>query len=122
MSKTLQTGPLGEEAAMEWLRNNGFLIVERNWRNPPHEIDLIAQSNDGGYHFVEVKTRQCGALTSPHEAITRKKISNLTKAANVYIESRAIDAEAWIDFIAVEVADDGSMTTEYIPDVANLHW
>ena len=107
MSKTLQTGALGEEAAMEWLRNNGFLIVERNWRNPPHEIDLIAQSHDGG---------------SPHEAITRKKISNLTKAANVYIESRAIDAEAWIDFIAVEVADDGSMTTEYIPDVANLHW
>lgn len=121
-ANTLLTGAEGERVAMEWLRNNGYLIVERNWRSAPHEVDIIALSNDGAYHFVEVKTRHAGALTSPIEAMTRKKISNLVRAANHYIEAHSLQAEAWIDFMGVEVADDGSMTTEFIHDVANIHW
>lgn len=122
MANTLLIGKEGEEAAMQWLRSNGYLIVERNWRSAPHEIDIIATSPEGHYHFVEVKTRQAGSLTTPVEALTRRKMSYLVKAANHYIVQHQLDTEAWIDFIGVTINPDGTLSTEYIPDVANLHW
>ncbi len=122
MADTLRIGAEGEKAALEWLRDNGYIVAERNWRSAPHEIDIVAVTSDGHYHFVEVKTRHEGSLTAPVEAMTRKKIANLTKAANHYIELHSLDTEAWIDFIGVTAHDDGSMSVEFIPDVANLHW
>lgn len=122
MADTLRIGAEGEKAALEWLRDNGYIVAERNWRSAPHEIDIVAVTSDGHYHFVEVKTRHEGSLTAPVEAMTRKKIANLTKAANHYIELHSLDTEAWIDFIGVTAHDDGSMSVEFTPDVANLHW
>lgn len=122
MGDTLRIGAEGEKAAMEWLRQHGHVVVERNWRLPPHEIDLITLTSDGHYHFVEVKTRHEGSLTTPEEAMTRKKISNLIKAANHYVEIHSIEAEVWLDFMAMVEYDDGSYTINYIPDVANPHW
>lgn len=122
MADTLRIGAEGEKAALEWLRDNGYIVAERNWRSAPHEIDIVAVTSDGHYHFVEVKTRHEESLTAPVEAMTRKKIANLTKAANHYIELHSLDTEAWIDFIGVTAHDDGSMSVEFIPDVANLHW
>lgn len=122
MADTLRIGAEGEKAAMEWLREHDFLIVERNWRTPPHEIDIVALSPDGNYHFVEVKTRHEGSLTAPIDAITRRKISHLIKAANHYIEIHAITTEAWIDFVGVVMYDDGTTKVEFIPDVTNIHW
>lgn len=122
MANTLRIGAEGEQAALEWLRQNGYLVAERNWRSAPHEIDIVAVTPDGHYHFVEVKTRHEGSLTAPVEAMTRKKINNLIKAANHYIELHSLDTEAWIDFMAVTAHNDGSYSTEFIPDVANLHW
>ena len=122
MANTLRIGAEGENVAMEWLRQRGYTIAERNWRSAPHEIDIVAVTSDGHYHFVEVKTRHEGSLTAPVEAMTKRKISHLVKAANRYIELHALDTEAWIDFIAVTVHDDGTMSVEFIPDVANPHW
>ncbi|HOW01581.1 MAG TPA: YraN family protein, partial [Rhodoglobus sp.] len=49
-------GRRGEEIAARYLASRGLAIVERNWRCPQGEIDLIAR--DGGeLVFVEVKTR-----------------------------------------------------------------
>lgn len=107
---------------MEWLRENGHIVVERNWRTPPHEVDLITLTADGSYHFVEVKTRHEGSLTAPVEAMTRRKIQSLIKAANHYVEIHAIDAEVWVDFIGITTLSDGSASVEFIPNVANPHW
>lgn len=122
MVDTIRIGAEGERAAMEYLRDHSYLVVERNWRSHPHEIDIVTITPDGHYHFVEVKTRHEGSLTKPIEALTRKKITNLTKAVNHYVEMHAIEAEVWIDFIGVIVYDDGSVDAEFIPDVANPHW
>lgn len=122
MASTLRIGAEGERAAMEWLRSHSHVVVERNWRNPPHEIDIITLTPDGHYHFVEVKTRHEGSLTAPVEALSRKKISNLIKAANFYVESHAITSEVWLDFMGVIQSDDGSVSIEFIPDVAGVHW
>lgn len=123
MAGTLRIGAEGEKAATEYLRHKlGYTIVELNWRSAPHEVDIIALSPDGHYHFVEVKTRKPNSLTTPVEAMSRRKINNLVRAANHYIELHALDTEAWIDFIGVEMQDEEVCGIEFIPDVANLHW
>lgn len=48
-------GKKGETIAAEWLEQNGYAILARNWRNRTGEIDIIAQE-DGCIVFVEVKT------------------------------------------------------------------
>ena len=40
---TALIGGRGEDAAVEWLRERGFYIVERNWRIGHLEIDIIAE-------------------------------------------------------------------------------
>ena len=63
---TFDIGGRGEDIAMQWLRERGFLIVERNWRVGHYEIDIIAQRYDT-LHFIEVKTRKVGGWQTPYE-------------------------------------------------------
>ena len=48
-----ERGAAGEAFTVDWLRSNGFLIVERNWRYDHYEVDIIA-TRRGVMHFVEV--------------------------------------------------------------------
>jgi len=63
------TGRRGEQAAVDYLRRAGFAILERNWRSGRYELDIVARRWDE-LHFIEVKTRRAGGLTTPEEAIT----------------------------------------------------
>lgn len=119
----LRIGAEGEKAAVEFLRARGYLIVDLNWRSGHHELDIIATTADGSYHFVEVRTRRADALISPAESITPRKLRNLISAANHFIDSHAIVADAWIDLVSVEVdGASGEMHLELIPDIANSRW
>lgn len=119
----LRIGAEGEKAAVEYLRARGYMIVGRNWRSGHHELDIIAITPDQCYHFVEVKTRREGALVSPAEVITLRKVRNLISAANHFIQANAIDTEAFIDLVTVEIEPaSGAMNIELIPDIANSRW
>ena len=48
-------GNLGEKIAGVFLKNHGFLVVERNYLKKWGEIDIIAKKK-GKIHFIEVKT------------------------------------------------------------------
>ena len=50
-----ETGKLGEDIACEYLVNRGFIIIERNFRKPWGELDIIAKDSKGVLVFVEVK-------------------------------------------------------------------
>ena len=54
---TQPIGNLGEDAACDYLRKNGYLVLQRNFRCKTGEIDIIA-IEDGCTVFVEVKTRK----------------------------------------------------------------
>ena len=50
-----ETGTDGEKRASEFLEQNGYKIIEHNWRTKSGEIDIIAIKNEV-LVFVEVKT------------------------------------------------------------------
>ena len=51
----IRTGHSGEDRASDFLAENGYTVIERNWRSTGGEIDVIATKNEI-LVFVEVKT------------------------------------------------------------------
>ena len=119
MTTTAQTGQRGEVAAREYLRRQGFLIRELNWRCGHDEIDIIAQRWDT-IRFVEVKTRRALGASTPEQALDRHKITALQRAAARYMTQFRIDLEPHLDFVAVDVMPDDSLQVRYYPDGAIL--
>ena len=77
----IQLGRIGEEAAADFLKQHGYVIIERNFSNYLGEIDIIATDGDV-LCFVEVKTRNSDRLGSPFEAVPlakQRKIGELTQ-------------------------------------------
>jgi putative endonuclease len=77
------TGKKGEEMAAAYLIQNGYNIVERNWRFKHWEVDIIA-SKGNCMHFFEIKTRSSDMYGHPEESISKKKMMNLRNAAEEY--------------------------------------
>lgn len=80
-------GNLGEDIAANYLRQQGYYILNRNWNlHKGCELDIVARK-DGVLYFVEVKTRRYGDMDgvySPFNAINYFKKRHLRRAANYY--------------------------------------
>lgn len=76
-------GQTGEKAAAEFLRKQGFKVIECNFRTPLGEIDVIAEEDDV-LCFIEVKMKRSGAYGGPAEAVTSRKQHQIAKVAAVY--------------------------------------
>lgn len=86
-------GTLGEDLAERWLRRKlRAEILERNFRSPFGEIDLIARKGKI-LLFVEVKTRKSLEAGLPEEAITEEKKEHLRKCALLYLTQRGYNPE-----------------------------
>ena len=76
-------GQRGENVAARYLRNQGYKIIERNFKCEVGEVDIIAR--DGKVLvFTEVKTREYDDPT-PEDQVNREKRHQLTKAAKYYL-------------------------------------
>ena len=73
------TGNFGEDAAVKFLKKNGYKILRRNFVADKNEIDVIARYKDT-VAFIEVKSRHVGTLgafeSRPAAAVTREKQRN----------------------------------------------
>ena len=118
---TAETGRIGEEAVADYLRQKGFSIRARNWRQGHYELDLVAL-RDGILHIVEVKTRRSGSLTPPEAAATRRKFRALTRAAGCYLRTTGWTGEVQFDVAAVEMAADGEARVELIENAMEYNW
>ncbi len=84
------TGSLGEKIAGEYLENNGYRILEKNYhtRNPfwKGEIDIIAEK-DQTIIFVEVKTADNPRTDSfpAEERVDSRKEKKLIRLANEWL-------------------------------------
>ncbi len=96
-----RTGRKGENAAARYLKRKGYKILERNWRNPFGEVDIIATA-DGVVAFVEVKARLTDVFGAPSEAVGRQRQRRYIDAARCYFADREMDCVVRFDVIEVE--------------------
>ena len=97
----LALGRYGEHLAARHLVGLGMVVLDRNWRCPSGEIDLVLR--DGDVLVVcEVKTRASSACGTPHEAITPAKLARLQRLGLLWAEAHDVrPAETRIDLVAV---------------------
>jgi putative endonuclease len=82
------TGPLGawgEQTAVDHLRQLGWQILDRNWRCPSGELDVVARDLTGTVVVVEVKARSGLGFGDPLEAITHAKVAKLRALASLWL-------------------------------------
>lgn len=109
MTYKSQLGKLGEDLACEYLVKKKYKIIDRNFRRPWGELDIIAKAPDKTLVFVEVKTVQ-GHTTQdiqPEEQLTKNKLQKLKRTASLYTghNPKLIkDNKGWqIDLIALTI-------------------
>ena len=80
---TRKKGEEYERIAAEYLKDNGVVILECNYRNRKGEIDMVGR--DGEYTvFFEVKYRKDSAAGYPVEAVNYGKQRPICKVADYY--------------------------------------
>lgn len=99
---TKEIGEKGETAAAEYLEDNGYEILKRNYRLRGGEIDIIALSPEDVCVFAEVKTRRSTEYGLACEAVDRRKQEKIIKTAMTY----QTDGDARFDVIEVYYGDD----------------
>ncbi len=95
-----QTGKWGEELAMEYLREKGYIILDHDWHSGHRDIDVIAEK-DGVVVFVEVKTRRNNDYMDPAMAVNYRKQHNLRMAINHYVKLHKLDSPIRFDVISI---------------------
>lgn len=91
-------GNLAEDKAVEFLSENGFVVVERNFYSRFGEIDIIV-IKDEVLHFIEVKSGL--DFESAIQNITPKKLSRLIKTGHVYMKKNSLDVDFVYDAVVV---------------------
>lgn len=114
----LQTGVWGEELAAAYLREKGYIILERDWHSGHRDIDIIAQKDDT-IVFVEVKTRSSRDYLDPITAVNCQKQNNLLHAINHYLHYKRISSAYRFDVITI-VGTPGCLSPE-IEHIENFH-
>ena len=96
-----EEGTKGEEKAIKILKKEGYKIIEKNYRNPFGEIDIIAEE-DGYLVFVEVKKRNTATYGDPFQAIDTKKKKHMIKSAMFYMKDhKCFDKRVRFDVVGI---------------------
>jgi len=88
-NERINLGKKGENISVEFLKGQGYKIMERNYRCSLGEIDIVAKDKNV-LCFVEVKTRKTERYGLPEEAINWHKQRKLTKVALTYLKEKKI--------------------------------
>ena len=115
MTNNIKIGQIGEDLACEYLLDNKYRIIDRNYREKWGEIDIICKNNNGVLVFVEVKTlkvfhtnvKQTSNYFTPEENLHSTKLKKVKRTAYLYANNHPElinDNNGWqIDLVAVEI-------------------
>lgn len=95
-------GAYYENLVAEYLKTQGYEILEKNYRCRIGEIDLIAKEGET-LVFVEVKYRRNDKMGDPKEAVDQKKQKKISMTASYYLmrECGRMDIPCRFDVAAV---------------------
>lgn len=99
----ISTGKLGEAIAAEHLTGVGYQIIERNFRCPLGEIDIVARDHET-LVFVEVRSLRTVNYGSPLESVGLVKQRKLSRVAEYYLNRHGLHQQkARFDVVAVKL-------------------
>ncbi len=118
--EALELGKLGEQMATKYLEDNGYTILEHNYRKGHLEIDIIAldphsefnapyseKKGLGDLVIIEVKTRSYDTILQPENAVDHQKRLNLIRLGNQYIRNHGRKENVRLDVIAIVKGENG---------------
>lgn len=111
-------GREGESRAAGFLKENGFRLLEQNYRCRLGEIDLIAEK-DGELHFIEVKSRKSFKDVSPYELIPYPKQLHISKVAQYYWAKKKIKDQTGRFSLLIVDWEGERPSCEWVPDIFN---
>lgn len=111
-------GDYGERLAARYLAEHDLRIVDRNWRCPDGEIDIVAR--DGRALVVcEVKTRSSDRYGTALEAITPEKAARLHRLGRRWAAEHGVHYSSLrIDVVTVSTAVRGTPVVTHFPRLA----
>ncbi|MCX7681454.1 MAG: YraN family protein [Anaerolineae bacterium] len=98
-------GRRGETLAAAELIRQGYRVVERNWRCPAGEVDIVA-CRDNGWSFFEVRTRRGDEFGTPEESLGEAKRERMLQVALTYLVEHGYnpyDVNWRVGLVAVEM-------------------
>jgi len=99
-------GKKGEEVSVDFLKQEGYRILKRNYRFGHKEIDIVAQDKNT-IVFVEVKTGRSKKFGEPFERVDSTKQRKLIEVAKDFIQKNEIqDCDFRFDVISVDLKGD----------------
>ncbi len=103
-------GAYGERVAARHLGELGMVVLDRNWRCPVGELDLVLRDREV-LVFCEVKTRRGEARGHPLQAVDVIKVQRLRRLAALWIEEHEVVVEhVRIDAVGVTAPRSGPAT------------
>jgi putative endonuclease len=106
--RKIVTGKTGEGIASGFLTQNGYQILDVNYRCPIGEIDIVARERDE-LVFVEVKTRKSSAMGYPEQAVGTAKQKKMSQLALWYLRDKKVgDAPVRFDVVAILMLPSGN--------------
>lgn len=98
----LHTGRRGEEAAYFYLREQGYVMVARNYRSPRSrsELDLVGWEGET-LCFIEVKTRTTRGVLPAETAVDVEKQLDLSRVAHEFLRKTKGNPPVRFDIVSV---------------------
>jgi putative endonuclease len=110
----INLGKCGEELATAYLKQKGFRIIIRNYRQKTGEVDIIAKDGNT-LVFIEVKTRSSLLFGQPFEAVTAAKQTQLNRIALDYMtRNRITNQAARFDVVSILIEKNKEPEIEHL--------
>ncbi|OHB08339.1 MAG: hypothetical protein A2W64_03350 [Candidatus Zambryskibacteria bacterium RIFCSPLOWO2_02_39_10] len=122
-------GKIGEDYACDYLRKNGYIVIERNYLKKWGELDIVAKK-DKKIHFVEVKSVTREIFNEKDGSVIREtndsyraednmhpwKLKRLGRAIQSYLLDRDIpdDVDWQFDLVTVHVDIDKRLSNVFL--------
>lgn len=101
-------GHHAEAAVADWLAGRGWRILDRRWRAPVGELDLVCLDAAGALVGVEVKVRRTGRAGSGAESVDRRRVLRLRAALAAYARAATVEHRAVrLDLVTLVPAAEG---------------
>lgn len=116
-----QLGQEGEAEAARFVEQQGFRILERNYRCRLGEIDLVAEKGIDLF-FIEVKSRRTTDGVSPLELVPYPKQVHISKVAQYYFAKKRVEGKNGRFALVIVDYSGPSPACQLVPDIFDLAW